>query len=104
MGQIRGFYEYRILPEKREDYLQTISSIRQSKQQLGYQDYRVSESLEQENRFVELFLVNSMEEYHQLEAKLLEDERAVRLYEELDACLIGGRSAQKIWFFREMDL
>lgn len=103
MGQVRGFYEYRILPEKREDYLKTIAAIRQKKQEHGYADYRICESLEG-NRFVETFLMSSMEEYHRMEAKLLEDEQAVSYYHDLDVCINGGRSSQKIWFFRELNL
>jgi quinol monooxygenase YgiN len=100
---VRGFFEYRLVEGKREDYLQLIKRLREIRSQNGFANYSVSESIDQKNRFVETFLIPSLEEYREREAKLLENPETAHLFRLLDTYIDGGQSGKKIWFFTELE-
>lgn len=100
---MRGFFEYRIEEGKREDYLQLIAKLRGKRTQAGLENYSVSESIDQKNLVVETFLAPSIEEYRDVEAKLLKDPETVELLQTLDTYIIGGAGAKKVWFFTELN-
>ena len=99
---IRGFFEYPIRADKREEYLDAIRTLREKNIAAGLIGYGVSESLERENLFVETFLAPSMEEYRGIEAKLLEDPDVRACLERVEACLHGGPAKKHVWFFAEL--
>ncbi|MFD2169575.1 hypothetical protein [Tumebacillus lipolyticus] len=100
---VRGFFEYRVREGCREDYLHLVAKLRAKRGAAGYVSYSVSESIEQKNRFVETFLLPSLEEYREREAKLLNDPETAHLMHSLDSLIDGGQSAKKVWFFTELD-
>jgi L-rhamnose mutarotase len=99
---IRGFVEYKVRPDQKEHYIRVIAEIRRLSEAAGLRDYSVCESVEQENLFVETFLVESMEEYRQVEANLSKNQTILALREELEPLIVGGSQAKKIWFFTEL--
>lgn len=104
MAQVRGFFEYLILPERRDAFLALIKQLRAIQTAAGLREYSLCESLVQQNLFVETFLLDSMEEYQAIEAKLLDDPAAHALYSQLHACIAGGPDKKKEWFFEEVPL
>lgn len=104
MAQMRGFFEYLILPERRDAFLELIQQVRTIQIGAGFREYSVCESLEQQNLFVETFLLDSMEEYHAIRAKLLENPATHALYHHLHECIAGGPAKKKEWFFEEVPL
>lgn len=99
---IRGFFEYKVDPVQKTAYTRIIASIRELSQAAGLQAYSVCESVEQENLFVETFLVESMEEYRGIEANLSKNPEMAHLREQLAQVIVGGMSAKKMWFFSEL--
>ncbi|ASS74397.1 hypothetical protein CIG75_04960 [Tumebacillus algifaecis] len=100
---VRGFFEYKITEGKRTDYLELIAKLRVKRTEAGFTHYSVSEGIDQKNLVVETFLVPSIEEYRELEAKLLEDPESALYIRSLDTCIDGGMGARKVWFFAELD-
>jgi hypothetical protein len=99
MTTIRGFFEYRVDPAKREDYLKLVPKIRSIQTKYGLTAYEIIESIQRENQFVETFRVESMEAYRKIEEKQENDPEYLACQQELDACILGGRGTMKIWFF-----
>ena len=104
MAQVRGFFEYLILPEKRDAFLQLIQQVRAMQVQTGFREHSLYESVERDNLFVETFLLDSMEEYQAIEAKLMDNPETHALYDRLHACIAGGPAKKKEWFFSEVPL
>ncbi|HEU4964832.1 MAG TPA: hypothetical protein VFV52_13380 [Bacilli bacterium] len=104
MPSIRGFYEYRIRAENREDYLQLMQDVARARRTHGFLHYELSEALARKNQFIETFLIPSMEEYRAREAKLLEDPQVRDWLHTIDTYIENGPETKKIWFFAEIDL
>lgn len=99
---IRGFFEYKVDPAQKAAYTRIITEIRELSQTAGLHAYSVCESVNQENLFVETFLVESLEEYRGIEANLSKDHAMTQLREELAQVIVGGSQAKKMWFFSEL--
>lgn len=95
---VRGFFEYRIEEGKREDYIQLIAKLRAKRTLAGLENYSVSESIDQKNLVVETFLAPSIEEYRDVEAKLLKDPETVELLQTLDTYIVGGLARKRSGF------
>jgi Transmembrane secretion effector len=104
MAQVRGFFEYLILPERRDAFLQLIKQVRMLQTGAGFREYSLCESLVQQNLFVETFLLDSLEEYQAIKAKLLDDPATHALYNQLHEYIAGGPAKKKEWFFEEVPL
>jgi hypothetical protein len=103
MTGIRGFFEYRIDPAKRDQYLRLVPRILSLQAKYGLSTYEIIESMQRENQFVETFRVESMDAYRRIEEKLNTDEAFLACQQERDACIIGGRATMKVWFFRDIE-
>ena len=99
---IRGFIEYKVDPQYKDTYTHIISQIRRLSLDAGVHSYSVAESVDQENLYVETILVRSLEEYQAVEAKLSKNPTMIALREQLDAVIVGGSQAKKMWFFTEL--
>jgi quinol monooxygenase YgiN len=99
---VRAFLEYRVVAEKKEEYLRDLAELVQRRAAKGCREYRVAESLDQGLLFVETFLVESKEEYERIEAKLKGDPETRALLERLDSCVEGGAAKKKAWFFADV--
>ncbi len=86
------FMEYRILPEKREQYLQLMEGIPQEVARRGGAFYRFYEGMDQPNLFVETFEVHSKEDYTACKEWRTSDER-------LASCVVGGAEKIHVWAF-----
>jgi len=89
---ITVFMEYRISPEKRSDYMRLMQSIAAEVSELGGQDYRFYEGIDQPNLFVETFAVPSYDHYLAFKKRRTTDERLV-------SCVSGGAEKVHIWAF-----
>lgn len=103
MPYIRAFFEYRIRPENREDYLHLMKKVSAKRLSQGFDQYTLTEALARKNQFVETFLVGSMEEYREKEAKLLEDPEMQSSFQTLDTYIEGGPETKKVWFFEKVE-
>ncbi|TCP53882.1 hypothetical protein EV586_105228 [Tumebacillus sp. BK434] len=101
--EVRGFFEYKLEEGKQEAYRELIPRLRDKRTQAGLMNYSVCESVDQKNLVVETFLAPSIEEYRDVEAKLLKDPETVELLNTLDTYIVGGAAAKKVWFFAELN-
>ncbi|WP_018132644.1 MFS transporter [Effusibacillus pohliae] len=102
MGQVRGFFEYKILPEKRAAYLRWSPQWKQLMRAAGLDDFAVLESNQRPNQFLETFTVESIGQYESIVQGLTQQAAYRELRARLDELLEGGRERMKIWFFTEM--
>ncbi|MEO8134604.1 MAG: MFS transporter, partial [Betaproteobacteria bacterium] len=70
--------EYRIAPENRADFLMAIHKIEHTRRRNGAGSWRVFRDLEQEDRFVERFVIDSWAEYTRLRTRMTQTDRRVQ--------------------------
>lgn len=102
MGKVRGFFEYKIAPGYRENYLQWAEPFKRVMYDAGLVDMEVLESIQRPNQFIETFTVESMDTYEKIAKSLNGNPDYQQLARQLDKMLQGGREATKIWFFSEV--
>lgn len=67
MSKIIFEINYNIIPEKREEYLQTISDLRSYIQETSSNNYSVFENKKSPNNFTEMYVCESEEEFDAIE-------------------------------------
>ncbi|HTK83323.1 MAG TPA: hypothetical protein VL633_13635 [Bacteroidota bacterium] len=87
MPKIMFTISYEVRPEKRDAY---VALSQQMKQHLGNsgKNYSIFEQKGKKNSFTEVFVLNSMDEYEQLEDQ---DETTTQLVGELEQYLVNGK-------------
>ena len=85
------FVEYRIDPEKREQYMQLMDQLLKNKR-----DCILYEGSDQPNVFVEQYYHTTPEQYAQMKQLRLEGQSE---WDEVTDCIIGGRDKLHIWEF-----
>jgi hypothetical protein len=67
MGKVIFTISYEVNPDKREEYLALIESMKNHFRLVNGREYAVYEQKGKKNSFTEVFLFQSLEEYNQLE-------------------------------------
>ncbi|MDX6153467.1 MFS transporter [Marinococcus sp. PL1-022] len=93
------FMEYRISEEKRTEFLSAMEEISSAMLNEQVNNYEWFESVDQGALFVEMFAVNTPEQYKSLKAKRTEAEHSV--YARLDEFVPGGMKKVHCWCFEK---
>lgn len=91
------FMEYRIKPEKREQYLEYMEQMPEDIERMGAHEYRFYEGVDQPNLFVETFEVHSKDNYIACKEKRTSDER-------LASYVLGGAEKIHLWAFEQINI
>lgn len=94
---VKVFVEYKIKPDKREQYLHSVKEIQRRMEQGGASHFSLYEGSDQPDLFVEMFDVPSIEIYY-----LLKEERSMQPV--IDDCIAGGAAKIHIWAFEPVAL
>ncbi|GEN33884.1 MULTISPECIES: MFS transporter [Aneurinibacillus] len=105
MKDIQVFAEYKILPEKREEYLHKIKDVAAAMKMIGVDDFTLQEGVDQPGLFVEMFHVPSMEAYRKIKRKRCEDTAALgAFWQSINDCIAGGTDKLHMWAFASIDI
>lgn len=100
MSEIQVFAEYKIVPEKRQDYLEKIEQVRIAMGQIGVRDFEVYEGVDQPNLFVEMFHVPTVEAYEKMKRKRCDEQAAPGVFwKVINDCIDGGTAKLHMWAF-----
>lgn len=100
MSQIQVFAEYKIIPEKRQEYLDKIEQVRIAMEQIGVHDFDVYEGVDQSNLFVEMFHVPTVAAYEKIKRKRCDAKAAPGVFwQTINDCIIGGTEKLHMWAF-----
>lgn len=91
------FIEYKVKEEMRERFLAQMSRIRQRIAEMGGENFRFYEGLDQPHLFVESFEVSSVEQYQAIKEWRRQDEPFAN-------CIVGGREKINVWAFQPVPL
>ncbi|WP_134687122.1 MFS transporter [Brevibacillus migulae] len=94
---ITVFMEYKLSEEKRDSYFQQIEQSKQGIEARGGQNYCWYEAIEQPQLFVEMFTVDSYEQYEAIKAWRQND---VAFCEHI----AGGAAKLHVWAFRPLEV
>ncbi|SDW89327.1 Transmembrane secretion effector [Marinococcus luteus] len=93
------FMEYRVSEEKRTEFLRAMEEISSAMLNEQVNNYEWFESVDQGALFVEMFAVNTLEQYNALKAKRTETDD--RVYGRLDKFVPGGMKKVHCWCFEK---
>ncbi|GEK60208.1 hypothetical protein CHL76_16020 [Marinococcus halophilus] len=93
------FMEYRVLEEKRAEFLRTMEEISSAMLKKQVNDYEWFESVDQGALFVEMFSVNTLEQYNVLRTERTEKSDSV--FGRLDEFVPGGIKKVHCWCFKK---
>ncbi|MDZ5783153.1 MFS transporter [Marinococcus luteus] len=93
------FMEYRILEDKRTEFLNAMEEISSAMLNEQVNNYEWFESVDQGALFVEMFAVNTPGQYHDLKTKRTEADEEV--YGLLDKFVPGGINKVHCWCFEK---
>ncbi len=88
MPRVMFTISYAITPERREEYLTILGELKTHFDSLGRKNYMVFESRGKKNKFTEVFLTDSLEEFDALEDN--QDEKTEELIQKLQECVAKG--------------
>ncbi len=88
MPRVMFTISYAITPERREEYLTLLGELKSHFASLGRKYYMVFESRGKKNKFTEVFLTESPEEFDALEDN--QDEKTQELIQRLQECVAKG--------------
>jgi len=95
--KITVFMEYKLIEEKRDSYVEQIELIKHGIEARGGQNYCWYEGIEQPHLFVEMFTVDSYEDYE-----------AIKAWRQNDASfcehIAGGAAKLHVWAFRPLEV
>jgi hypothetical protein len=90
MAKILFEINYNVYPEKREDYLETITELKSLIKEKTNSDYLVMENRKISNNFSELYIFDSEEEFDNMEDN--QDEKTSELIEKIfDECVVNKK-------------
>lgn len=92
---ITVFIEYQIEPDQRTAFLRQQTIWKNQLQELGGQNFRFYEGVDQPDLFVEEFEVAAMDDYAICKAQRIAKE-------EFTQCVKGGAAKVHIWAFRQV--
>lgn len=100
MENIQVFVEYKVLEDKKEEYLRKIKDIEYALHKIGAIDFKLFEGADQPNLFVETFQVPAMVNYEKLKRKrVLEDAQEGVFWQSINDCVEGGKEKIHMWAF-----
>lgn len=100
MENIQVFVEYKVLEEKKEEYLRKVKDLEIVLHKIGAVDFKVYEGADQPNLFVEMFQVPEMSNYQKLKRKrVLEDAQEGVFWQAINNCVEGGKDKINMWAF-----
>ena len=88
MSKIMFTISYDVRPEKRDEYLSLSQQMKEHLGRTNGKNYSIFEQKGKKNSFTEVFILNSMEEYEQLEDQ---DETTTQLVGELEQLLVNSK-------------
>jgi hypothetical protein len=90
------FIEYKVDGQKRNRFLERLASMPDELEARGARQYRFLEGWDQPNLFVEMFEVDTVQQYQSIKAWRLNDE-------DFCGCVIGGAAKVHVWAFRSVE-
>ncbi|KRF67244.1 hypothetical protein ASG99_16605 [Bacillus sp. Soil768D1] len=100
MRKIKVFIEYKIIPEKRKQYLKLTDKIVTHYQNLQVKGFSIYEGIEQPNLFVEDFIVSNYEHFKQLTTERLEEQ--MPFWKDVHSCIYDDVKKVNIYAFEEL--
>ncbi|MFC5589764.1 hypothetical protein ACFPRA_12740 [Sporosarcina soli] len=100
MSKIKVFIEYKVIPEKRKQYLKLAEQIADQYKDFQIQNFSVYEGIEQPNLFVEDFVITNYEFFNRLKSFRLEEQ--IPFWQDLHSCIYGSASKLNIFAFEEI--
>lgn len=101
MGKIKVFIEYKVIPEKREQYLKLAEKIAAQYHDFQIQSFSIYEGIEQPNLFVEDFIISGYEFFNCLRNERLQEQ--LPFWQDLHSCIYGSVSKVNIFVFEEIE-
>lgn len=95
------FVEYKVLPQRRNEFLSLLSSLEQQLQTMQATEVKFYEGADQPGLFVEEFHVPDHETYEHI--KMLRKEGPIDIFAELAQCIEGGVEKLHIWAFSNIN-
>ena len=100
MENIQVFVEYKVLEEKKEEYLRKVKDLEIVLHKIGAVDFKVYEGADQPNLSVETFLVPEMTNSQKSKRKrVLEDAQEGVFWQAINNCVEGGKDKINMWAF-----
>lgn len=100
LSKIKVFIEYKVIPEKRKQYLKLAEKITDQYKDFQIQNFSVYEGIEQPNLFVEDFVITNYEFFNRLKNFRLEEQ--IPFWQDLHSCIYGSVSKLNIFAFEEI--
>ncbi|MEK4025034.1 MULTISPECIES: hypothetical protein [unclassified Sporosarcina] len=88
MNKIKVFIEYKVIPEKRNQYIELTEKIIARYQSLQVNGFSIYEGIEQPNLFVEDFTVLNYEQFKLLKTERFEER--IPIWKEVHSCIHTG--------------
>ncbi|MED0675455.1 hypothetical protein ABEV55_03410 [Aneurinibacillus thermoaerophilus] len=105
MNWIQVFAEYKIIPEKRGEYLQKIKDIAIAMEKIGARNFVLQEGVDQPGLFVEMFHVPTVEAYRKIKRKRCEETgTSGGFWQSINDCIVGGTNKLNMWAFAPVDI
>lgn len=100
MENIQVFVEYKVIEEKKDEYLRKIRDLELVMNKIGAKDFQVFEGADQPHLFVEMFQVAKMESYYKLKRKRCQEEAEEGVFwQAINNCVEGGKEKIHMWAF-----
>ncbi|WP_035100270.1 MFS transporter [Aneurinibacillus terranovensis] len=100
MSGIQVFVEYKVLEEKRTEYMEQMESLRHAMEKIGVDDFQVYEGVDQPGLFVEMFHVPTVESYRKLKRKRCEEPPGKSgFWQMINPYVSGGTEKIHMWAF-----
>ncbi len=93
---VKVFMEYKIIEEHRENYLQAMKKVAESMKEQQVSHFQYFEGADQPLLFVEMFDVDSMDEYERLKAWRCGEDSVISNW------IQGGNGKIHMWAFKEI--
>jgi quinol monooxygenase YgiN len=98
---LKVFVEYKIVPQKRNQFLTLLSSLVDWLEEKGARNVRFFEGTDQPHLFVEEYEVTDQYHYESIKEERLREVQP--FLTDLHQCIEGGKKKVHIWAFRELD-
>lgn len=94
--------EYKVLDEKKAEFLSLLPLVKEALEKEGARDVRFFEGSDQPGLFVEEFLVDSMKTYEEVKKWRYEEQSEV--WSKFHSYIPGGRDKVHMWAFTRLNL
>lgn len=97
---ITVFSEYKVLNEKKEEFMSLLPLFKEALEEGGAREIRFFTGCDQPGLFVEEFVLESIQAYEVV--KNMRYEEKSEIWEKFHSCIPGGRDKVHMWAFSQL--